>query len=155
MNNIKEAIRAYVERLRDEHEKAVRACPGLNVVAMTHGGAQKVCDEILAFIDCVPDEQLSKDLEEAALHYATYTCENGLTITMEAHKDAFIAGAKWQKEQMLEDAVDGEVVKIFPEGAASIHYQAPCGIGEMAYFCKAEALKDGDKVKVIIVKEEE
>jgi hypothetical protein len=59
MANIKEQIRAEVERLRDEHEKATRACSGLNIIAMTHGGAQKVCDEILAFIDSLPDETVT------------------------------------------------------------------------------------------------
>ena len=56
MNEQVKAIRAEVKRLRNEHEKATRACSGLNVVAMAHGGAQKVCDEILAFIDSQPDE---------------------------------------------------------------------------------------------------
>jgi len=63
MNEQVKAIRAYVERLRDEHEKAVHACSGLNNIAMAHGGAQKVCNEILNFIDSQPDEQPNKDLE--------------------------------------------------------------------------------------------
>ena len=59
------------------------------------------------------------------------------------------------KEQMMEEAAEGDVVKIFPEGVASIHYLAPAGIGEMAYFCSDNGLNIGDKVRIIIVKEDE
>lgn len=94
----------------------------------------------------------NKTIEQAAYDYSRKADEVLARVDI---INAFLAGAKWQKEQMLKDAIDGDVVKIFPEGAASIHYQAPCGIGTMAYFCKAETLNDGDKVKVIIVKKED
>ena len=47
-----------------------------------------------------------KDLEEAAEHYASVT-------DPEAHgidfiREVFIAGADWQNEQMMKDAVEGE-----------------------------------------------
>lgn len=114
---------------------------------------------LLAFIDSLPDEQTVSNcngLKEAAEEsWTMYEYTDSGNLYSSCYKDGFLAGAKWQREQMMKDAIDGEVVKIFPEGAASIHYQAPCGIGEMAYFCKAETLKDGDKVKVIIIKEDE
>jgi hypothetical protein len=56
---------------------------------------------------------------------------------------------------MMKEAVEGEVVKTFPEGVASVHYLAPAGIGTMAYFCTENGLKVGDKVRVIICKKEE
>lgn len=56
---------------------------------------------------------------------------------------AFEAGAKWQKEQMMKDAVDAEAVYMTGEGTLFNPEVLP------------DNIKPGDKVKVIIVKEEE
>ena len=88
----------------------------------------------------MPEEQPSKDLEEAAEEYARLD-EDGFWQDGGKYK-GFIAGAKWQKRQMLEDAVDGIIYQ------PAEHYfveVSPRYTGE---------LKHGDKVKIIIIKED-
>lgn len=63
--------------------------------------------------------------------------------------DAFIAGAEWQKEQMLKDAVEAEV-QYFGETQG---VPRTIKIPRMQEWLKP--FKDGDKVRVIIVKEDE
>lgn len=98
------------------------------------------------------EKKLPEGLEEAAEKWAT-TTHFEWPNQVPAGKKGFKDGAKWMKAKMLEGAVEGEVAKVFPEGEASIHYNPGCGIGEMAYFCKADGLAEGDKVKILIVKE--
>lgn len=65
-----------------------------------------------------------------------------------AYRDGIIAGAKWQKEQMMKEAVEG-VVSI-DVGLVSREY-----FNFHSYdFNPAGKFKDGDKVRIIIVKEE-
>lgn len=64
--------------------------------------------------------------------------------------DGFIAGAKWQKEQMLKDAVEGEVC-ILPGRATYVEEKDNESLKQYLL----DHFKDGDKVRVIIVKEEE
>lgn len=49
------------------------------------------------------DEKPSEDLEEAAEEYADGEMMSGLA------ERAFVDGAKWQKEQMMKEAVEGEI----------------------------------------------
>lgn len=55
---------------------------------------------ILSFLDTLPDEPVSNDLEEAAEKFARFydngTCDG-------VAQDCFIAGAEWQKAKMLKD----------------------------------------------------
>ena len=85
-------------------------------------------------------EPVSEELEEAAMQYAKLK-----------HKDAtlqkivswdFKAGAKWQKEQMMSQAIDGLVIcdKELTQGYKDIVFSMP------------KELKVDDKVKMIIVK---
>ncbi len=57
--------------------------------------------------------------------------------------DAFKAGARWQKEQMEKEAINGEIVKTLDN---SLHVSS--------YIFKREGFKFGDKVKIIIIKED-
>ena len=77
-------------------------------------------------------EKVSDDLEEAADYYAS--------MASQAYKVAFKAGAEWQKEQIMKDAVDAEAS--YTMSVPSILISLPIGI------------KVGDKVKVIIIKQE-
>jgi len=58
-------------------------------------------------------------------------------------EEMFCAGADWQKEQMMKSAFDGEITKFF-DGGLSVKAQLP----------KGSKCCFGDKVKVIIIKEE-
>lgn len=120
----------------------------------------------------MPEEQPSKDLEEAAeksankkwpLHpfgIEAKVDENGKIVNYDewlddfrlgiqsfsangGYKDGFIAGAQWQKGQMLEDAVEYKVCNNLAN--YPIIYYEVSSLG----------LKYGDKVKVIIIKEED
>lgn len=105
-------------------------------------GIRKAMDEYHQFIineyykeDTEKDFGIkSNDLEEAACEYDNSHIDD--------NNFAFKAGAKWQKEKMMEDAVDGEIY-------FSLDYQQYRIYTEpLAYF------HHGDKVKLIIIKEE-
>ena len=127
---------------------------------------------------------LPKNLEEAAMNYiAPIENEDGLKVinfSGQDIKDAFIAGAKWQKEQddkeqadlftivaldaaqrakeqMLKEAVEGEVCGrvfdhinvCFADGICK--FLEPKNISHIP--ADVSKYKVGDKVKIIIVKE--
>ena len=126
--------------------------------------------ELLAFIDSLPEEKPSEDLEEAAVAYSQDPEEDG-RIVLNADKGmAFIAGAKWQKEQMMDEwlkdrdgcfwdgvnegkkamkeqmmkeAVEGEVVKDINNKLAVT-----------AKGINLDGFKFGQKVKIIVIKDE-
>ena len=90
-------------------------------------------------------EKPSKDLEEAAEEYLQNVEARFLrTLEHPTAKEAFIAGAEWQKSQMLKDAVKCDViVPIYEENdtwSAKIKIPGRYGLG--------------DKVHIIIVKED-
>ena len=120
----------------------------LNFAALG-GGGQTFCintlEWVLKQIDSLQQEQLEEpipeDLEEAAEEYikkGKYLPE-GFVV-----RPAFIAGAKWQKEQMLKDAVEHYVVSEIGGrriGPAIVHFDKNFIIG--------------DKVRVIVLKKED
>ena len=80
-----------------------------------------------------------KDLEEAAEHYASVT-------DPEAHgidfiREVFIAGAEWDREQMMKEAVEG---KIHPDD-----YEIWVNLVRYGY-----KFNDGEKVRVIVLPKE-
>ena len=83
------------------------------------------------------EEPVSEDLEQAAVEAFKHIVDSDKNNFYEIFK----AGANWQKEQMLKDAVNGEVGYWNITGL-SINMKLP------------KCIEDGDKVKVIIVKEE-
>ena len=83
-----------------------------------------------------------KDLEEAAEKSLRLAGFHNMETRGMDWKGGFIAGAKWQKEQMMKEAVEGEVM-LNP-------YPTIC-----LDDCKDYDFKDGDKVRIIIVKEDE
>lgn len=84
------------------------------------------------------DEAAERQINEALFKWS-YDDEDG--IEQYVH-DAFIAGAEWQKEQMLKDAVEGRVFMSFAPG----HDQMVMADVD---------LPTNTRVKVIIVKEDE
>lgn len=96
-----------------------------------------------------------ESLEEAAENYIApiendegldYINFNGRDI-----KDAFIAGAEWQKKQMMKETVEGEgEVQFFGETQG---VPRTIKIPRMQELLKP--FKDGDKVRIIVIKEEE
>lgn len=58
------------------------------------------------FLDTLSEEP-DKSLEEAAKQFVGYDMDTDDLRDYEVGIQAFIAGSKWQKEQMLKDAVEG------------------------------------------------
>ena len=71
-------------------------------------------DSLLSFIDSLQQEP-DKNLEEAAEKYRRASCNAAMKPNIDGPmpeyggniKTAFIAGAEWMKEQMMNDAVEG------------------------------------------------
>lgn len=74
--------------------------------------------------------------------------------TIELAEDhAMLAGMEKMKEQMMANGVDGVVHHFEKCEVASVHYNDPTGV-PMAYFTSPEGLSAGDKVKIIVIKED-
>jgi len=114
-------------------------------------------------------EPVSEDLEEAAWFYADRKAcldksvftqkevnekRSKLEYNWEDIRIAFKAGAQWQKEQMLKDMLLGYVC--FNQTAHSEQLPDHCIITdeETKEIFDKRGLKEGDRVKVIIIKDE-
>ncbi len=85
----KEQIRAEIER---------------RITDNTFGAKMELID-LLSFIDTLPEEKPSEDLEKAAEEYGS---DGTGFIDMTAFR-AFKSGAQLQKEQMMKEAVEAEM----------------------------------------------
>lgn len=120
--------------------------------------AQGVCAGILTFINSLQGESMSEDLELASERYACKFSSSkyghdkiktafkaGANWQEEqdniCYEEIFEEGAKWQNEQMMAKAVDGEVGYWNIRGL-SVNMELP------------SKFEEGDKVKLIIVKED-
>jgi len=122
---------------------------------------------LLGYIDSLQQEQPSEDLEEAEDKYIRRVADASREWTTQNIADAFKAGAEWQekqdlrwadeihkngynlcKEQMLKDAVEGEVCK------GHIVTEKPFYFYQSRLIELPDNLKEGDKVKIVIVKED-
>ena len=125
-------------------------------ISVTH-----FAEELLSFIDSLKQEQpsLPSNLDEAAkriviqLHPCMeYSSILGDHLTMGELVELVKAGANWHKAQMLKDAVDGKVVNLadtYDDLTISVEGK------ELNEALQPLGVKDGDKVKVIIVPEKE
>lgn len=162
-----------IEKIRQEIERLIK----VNTEYENEGYRFGLLD-ILSFIDSLPEEHLrdstkmiSEDLEEAAKEYMKKARKHLFDDSpIGRADDAFIAGAKWQKEQdtremvmsdgsyfqkcyalgkkdmkeqMLKDAVEGEVV----QDVYSRELRAK------TKDLRKYNLKFGDKIKLIIIKD--
>ena len=104
--------------------------------AYERGAYEAICT-IEDFINSLQAEPVSDDLMEAANGYA-FDLDTG---DLNTNRDTFIAGANWQKEQMIAKAIDGEVGYWTIRGLF-VNMEMP------------SELEEGDKVKLVIVKED-
>ena len=140
----KELIRQEIER-RYNCEKCYPLDREANVAAA-------VLQELLLFIDSLPEEPASEDLEEATHKYSREWYAKRIGTNPKCNgcyshiKDAFTAGAKWQKQQIMKDAVEGVIdIRKWPAKAQVEFYDRLPDFD----------VRTGDKVKIIIVKEEQ
>lgn len=111
--------------------------------------------------------EIPKDLEEAAEDFVWEVMENDedgisdlcrklqytskISDFYDALAEFFVAGAKWQKEQMMKKAVEGEVC--IPN--VWVEHKEGKELVVRAEISKELGFKFGDKVRIIIVKEDE
>lgn len=99
----KELIKQEIERLKEHTAKC--GYPGQGEFENgNREGRNWVCDKLLSFIDNLPEEPVSEDLEKAAYEYAiewSFGRESEIDFehVFEYVNDAFKAGAEWQKER--------------------------------------------------------
>ena len=96
-------------------------------------------------------EPVSENLGKAAKNYAdNITDKIGYKLQL---RRAVVYGAKWQKEQLMAKGVD-DVVHHFEKEVASVHYNDPTGVPMAYYFTSTKGLSAGDKIKIIVIKED-
>lgn len=172
MDKVKK-IRAKIDRMLDD------ICEADGYVQKKDEPRYDALAEVLDFLDTLSEEP-DKSLEEAAEEYEkehTYQRYDGGGLTPEynatlaeafvagaewqekrneetiktAEDHAFLAGADWQKEQMMKEAVEVKVQTSPLNGPLGISaYCSNFPHTHQFYNCK-----DGDKVKLIIVKDDE
>lgn len=96
------------------------------------------CQHLLLMLDSMQEESVSEDLENAAEDY----CKSTLVGSHYIKKNAFKAGMNKMKEQMMAKAIDATIGS-FTNGTI---YDADFDIDSN--------LKDNDKIKVIVIKED-
>ena len=116
--------------------------------------AMEELEEKIALYEKNHKKSVSNDLEEAAKIYTVSLVVNEIipdaTVKQlrEVADKSFKAGAQWQKEQMMKDAVEREV-KVDAGGYPYIDAT------ELYDYDEDKPLaKEGDKVKLLIIKEE-
>lgn len=144
-----EKIKAEIERLYKEYRL------GSSTEAKYRCEAYR---ELLDFANSLPAEPVSEDLELAS---ERYSCRfSSSKYGYDKIKTAFKAGANWQEEQ---DNICYE--EIFEEGAKwqNVQIMAKAVDGEVGYWNirglsvnmeLPSKYKEGDKVKIIVIKED-
>lgn len=95
-------------------------------------------------IKALQEEPVSEDLEEAVNAYIGYAPEVDESSSTYGKRQAFKAGAKWQKEQLMAKAVDVTI---------AIPYQNGYG-GYTQLVDSKEGLPFGENLKVLVIKKE-
>ena len=90
---------------------------------------------------------VSEDLEEAAIQYTGHNAP--YDEVMDEVQEAFCEGAKWQKQQMIKDAINGYIVE-----ETIGHGSMALGVSVELHVLEKRRFKEYDKVKIIIIKEE-
>ena len=139
-----------VQLIRAEIER----CYNNNIYGHTaySNGKCSAFREVLTFIDSLPEEPASEDLHTVAKEYANIVTDKiGYKIQL---RRAVIYGAQWNKEQMMAKAIEAVVSQV-PCSNEIIFYN-PSSVDK--YYLPQEmnklGLNKGDKVKVIIIKED-
>ena len=96
MSNINK-IRQEIERRKEEYKQDRYMSDYRGQLAYYK---DNIYDSLLAFIDSLPEEKPSEDLEEAAEElFETIEIQEHENIFEDTFKKIFIAGAEWQKKQ--------------------------------------------------------
>ena len=111
----------------------------------------KGCNNVKGCIACVDGDQwahyeepVCEELEDAAYNYVMDTFGNPKQSLFDYDQQCFIAGANWQKKQMMKEAVEGEIVQ---DMKGLFHAKSTAFVSDNEY-------DFGQKVKLIICKED-
>jgi hypothetical protein len=149
-----------IQKIKEEIEKRLKSLPketeheGLKAV---YGGIAYELTELLQFIDSIEKEPASEDLEEYAKKLTKGAALDKHNLIWMCKK-----GAEWQKQQMKE-ALQTEYEKgrfdmreEMMKNAVECVVEDWCGDSpEITIPLNPQDFKMGDKVKIIIVKEEQ
>lgn len=149
--------------LRKEIEEERKNIEGLFIEGDNnfYDGQDDAYNHTLALIDSLMQEQPSlPDLDEAAEDFVWEIMENDedgisdlcrklnhlskISDFYDGLAEFFKAGAEWQKQQMMKEAVEGEI---------QMRYSG-CLCAKTIRAINEDKFKFGDKVRIIIVKEE-
>lgn len=142
----KEKFRKEVEKLKSQLLRG--ACS--SQIAMETRCKEEAYNEVLAILDSLQEEPVSEELEKMSYHSAmdlinnpkflpTTTFGELIPMLQKLYKD----GAKWQKQQMMKDAISGKVTEIYYPTDSCLEIEATL---------PESRFEDGDKV--LIIKEE-
>jgi hypothetical protein len=136
------------ELIRQEIEKRIKEGSSKNDISE---GALAL-NSLLDFIDSLPEQPAREDLEEAAQKYSFNipTQLEADSVWKQETEQHFKDGAKWQKQQMLKDVVEGQVFQ-----AHDIDKAYKGFVYVISNQFKDLTLLPPNKVKIIIVKEEQ
>ncbi len=101
-------------------------------------------DRIEKVLNHLPEEPASEDKEEA--WRKAYEKEKDEILVVYDHHAGFVAGGNWKEQQMMKDAI--EAVINSKENDLILYQSLPA-------FITKNDWHSGDKVKLIIIKEEE
>ena len=148
VHKIREEVeRLYNQSLVDENRQADR---GLELAANVSYGKSRVCKQLLSFIDSLQEEPISEDLEIEIKHciYEPFFDLDGVAVkgttkylTVEDIADIARHFANRQKQMTMKDALDG-------------YYGAFYNHVFIDYDCRKLHLADGQKLKILIIKED-
>jgi hypothetical protein len=161
--NIKDQIRAEIERrMKRENEilwnakkRGTYPSPSCEYNLLTLTSLRDFLDSLPEQVNGPSRDQVGtkfavEGLEEAAdkysFKYSDFDTEDGgYNVYDHEKREAFIAGAEWQKDKMMEDAVEGEI---------QMRYSG-CLCAKTIRAINEDKFKLGDKVRVIVIKEDE
>lgn len=97
-------IREEVERLRNIHQIKYQNLDTNDNMCLVECGKRNLCNELLSFIDSLPEEPVSDDFEEACNQMSEAAriskCEAGKPFFSDGdYKLGFKAGANWQTQK--------------------------------------------------------
>lgn len=133
-----EAIKAEIHRLVD-----------------VRGYDREMANDLFAFMNSLPNEPVNEDLQTEIEDYINRNFSEGSDGCLITDKNKSLGGvtyseicelarhfSKWQKQQMIKDAISAEVrtVEDF--------------MGTTTFRCVCDKYKVGEKVKLIIIKED-
>ena len=145
---------AQIELIKDYIAKEIKKFPhkeGLQETNVVNAIVRNVLKELETFINSLPAEQVGKDLEE---EIKLYQLRNPVINHNERSLNDLVKRvgtyfANWQKEQLMKSAIDGCYI-------SRNKYTKKNVLNGFDIKCDTiQKFKDGDKVKIIIIKENE